>query len=260
MGSDGSHLAATLHYLAYSASFGDEQPNQADPERVYSRVANRLASLIRDVREVGVDEDPQRELWTLYAVGPDGTRHPARALSDGTLRFLALAVIDLDPAAQGVICLEEPENGIHPARIPAMLTLLKDIAVDVDLPVGPDNPLRQVIINTHSPAVVSEVNDDSLIFAKLIETVRDRQRFSGVQFLGLADTWRTTKGDPPTPTVPRGDVLVYLEGPRPALELESARPTESGDAQANRSRPERSRRVADRDDLQQLLHFGDESQ
>ena len=34
----------------------------------------------------------------------------------------------------------QPENGIHPKRIPAMLRLLQDIATDVDEPVGPDNP------------------------------------------------------------------------------------------------------------------------
>ena len=95
----------------------------------------------------------------------------------GTLRFLALAVIELDPVAQGVLSLEEPENGIHPERIPAMLKLLKEIATATDDPIGPDNPLRQVIINTHSPAVVSEVDDDSLLFAQLRENVRDGQRF-----------------------------------------------------------------------------------
>ena len=153
-----------------------------DPSTIYARVANRLTDLIDDVREVGVEVDSQRELWTVFARGKDGTKHPARALSDGTLRFLALAVIELDPVAQGVLCLEEPENGIHPERIPAMLRLLKEIATVTDDPIGPDNPLRQVIINTHSPAVVSEVDEDSLLFAQLHENVRDGQRFQSVQF------------------------------------------------------------------------------
>ena len=167
-----------------------------DPSTTYARVANRLSDLIDDVREVGVDVDPQRELWTLFARGKDGTKHPARALSDGTLRFLALAVIELDPVAQGVLCLEEPENGIHPERIPAMLKLLKEIATATDDPIGPDNPLRQVIINTHSPSVVSEVDDDSLLFAQLHESVRDGQRFQSVQFACLTDTWRTDGKEP----------------------------------------------------------------
>ena len=47
--------------------------------------------------------------------------HAARALSDGTLRFLALAILELDLTPRGLLCFEEPENGIHPERIPAML-------------------------------------------------------------------------------------------------------------------------------------------
>jgi len=104
-----------------------------------------------------------------------GTSHPARGLSDGTLRFLALAVIELDPEAKGLLCLEEPENGIHPERIPGMLQLLEDIAVDTSSELSPDNPLRQVIINTHSPAVVAQVPEDSLLVAELKEEVRSEK-------------------------------------------------------------------------------------
>ena len=68
----------------------------------------------------------RRELLTLYTRRTTvGTPHPAWALSDGTLRFLALAVLEMDPETQGLLCLEEPENGIHPARIPAILELLQ---------------------------------------------------------------------------------------------------------------------------------------
>ncbi len=265
LGSNGSHLAATLYHLAHGGAappgMASKRSEGPDSSAVYARVANRLAGLIEDVREVGVDDDPQRELWTLFALGNDGTKHPARALSDGTLRFLALAIIDLDPGAQGVICLEEPENGIHPARIPAMLRLLKDIAVDTNEPIGPDNPLRQVIINTHSPSVVSEVDDDSLIVAKLGEMVRNGERFPSVRFVALSDTWRTTKGDEPADEVPKGDILVYLEGPRPTLESDSEDESplpENGHPTRTRS-PRIRHRVRDRDDLQRLLDFGDDS-
>ncbi len=146
LGTDGSHLAATLYHLARSN--GNHKVNgnlnEEAASQVYGNIANRLAELINDVYEVGIDRDERRETLTLQVTGRDGTAHPARALSDGTLRFLALAVLDLDPEAQGLLCLEEPENGIHPERIPAMLRLLQDIATDVDEPIGVDNPLRQL--------------------------------------------------------------------------------------------------------------------
>jgi predicted ATPase len=263
LGSDGSHLAATLFHLAHGGAApwarASEHPARTDPSTIYARVANRLADLIDDVREVTVEEDTQRELWTLFASGRDGTKHPARALSDGTLRFLALAIIELDPAAQGVLCLEEPENGIHPERIPAMLRLLKEIATDADEPVGPDNPLRQVIINTHSPAVVSEVEDDTLLFAQLRETVRDGQRFQSVNFAALPDTWRMA-GDDRADEIRKGDILVYLSGPCPARDVgndDEKHPSTNGRS-AQAKAPRARRRVVDREDMQMLLHFGDE--
>ena len=146
----------------------------------YNQVANRLAELIDDVHDLWIERDERRELLTLYVSSRDGTPHPARALSDGTLRFLALAVLEFDREAQGLLCLEEPENGVHPERIPVMLKLLQDIATDTEEPIGPDNPLRQVIVNTHSPAVVLQVPEDSLLITELRETIQDDRRFKRV--------------------------------------------------------------------------------
>jgi predicted ATPase len=159
LGSDGSHLPATLYHLSkiYSRQEGTEDSSTW----IYDQVSSRLAELIDDVYAIEIDRDEKRQLLTVQVQDKYETIHPARSLSDGTLRFLALAVLEQDTRAGGVICLEEPENGIHPKRIPAILRLLEDIAVDVDEPVGKDNPLRQVIINTHSPVVVNQVNDDS---------------------------------------------------------------------------------------------------
>jgi hypothetical protein len=206
-------------------------------------VANRLSELIEDVREVSVDRDEKRELLTLRATACDGTSYPAQALSDGTLRFLALVVLELDRGVPGLVCLEEPENGIHPERIPAMLRLLQDIAADVDEPVGPDNPLRQVIVNTHSPTVVGEVHDDSLVIAELQEAIRNGDRYRRACFSCLPDTWRA-KSSPPPGIASRGTLLAYLNPhARPALGTEE--------------RPRRRRRVVDRPDLGPLLPFPD---
>jgi predicted ATP-dependent endonuclease of OLD family len=149
---------------------------------------------------------------------------------------LALSVLELDVTAQGLICLEEPENGIHPERIPAMLHLLQDIATDPDEPVDDTNPLRQVIVNTHSPAVVSEVPDNSLLVAELKEDIQDDRRFNKVSFSCLSDTWRT-KAPEKTPIVSKGKLLAYLNPASPY----------------RREKKRRTRRVVDRDDLQMLL-------
>lgn len=248
--SDGSHLAATLHHLALTngKTSGNGRPSVESISHVYGQVANRLSELIDDVYEISIDRDERRQLLTLLVKGRDGTSYPARALSDGTLRFLALAIVELDPEAQGLICLEEPENGIHPDRIPAILRLLQDIATDVNVPVGPDNPLRQVIINTHSPSVVAQVPDDSLLVAELKEVVQQGRRFKRVVFGPLPKTWREKAPEKVSP-VSRGKLMAYLN---PVM------PNGEKDAKSIREKLI-SRRVIDRPDLQLLLPLGQRS-
>ena len=218
LGPDGANLAATLYRLARTSPPQSRNGKNGAKESsmIYSQIANRLSELIDDVAKIEIERDEKRELLTLLVSNRENTTLPARSLSDGTLRFLALAVLERDPETQGVICLEEPENGIHPDRIPAILQLLKDVAVDQDEPVGPDNPLRQVIINTHSPSVVSQVYDDDIIVAEYQEYVRDGHRYKGVAFCALTDTWREVSG---AKTVPKGKLNAYLNPVIPVKDL-----------------------------------------
>lgn len=250
---DGSHLAATLYYLARPKKTQGGSHDNKDDEQVYYEIANRLANLIDDVDKVWIDRDDRRELLTLMVTSRDGTSHPAKALSDGTMRFLALAVLELDPEAQGLLCLEEPENGIHPERIPKILRLLQDIATDPNEAIGMDNPLRQVIINTHSPAVVQQVPEGSLLVAELRETVQSGQRFKGVCFGYLPNTWRSSQESDSSNSrsTSMGKLLAYLN---PALDedLESDDEYETEDCRPKMPK-NKKRRVVDRDDVQQLL-------
>jgi predicted ATPase len=208
---NGRHLAANLNRLATKDA----------SERVYSELANRLSELIGKVQSIRVDRDEKRELLTLMMSGPDGTELPARALSDGTLRFLALSVLELDPDTPGLICLEEPENGIHPDRIPAMLRLLQDIATDPEEPADDSNPLRQVIVNTHSPTVVMAVPEESMLLARPVPDMREGRAFSRVVFACQPGNWRT-RGEPKCPEVSKGELLSYLN---PAAVVLREKPT-----------------------------------
>jgi len=161
-----------------------------------------------------------------------------------------LAVLELDPQATGVLCLEEPENGIHPARIPAILDLLKAIATDAEDSLGDDNPLRQVIVNTHSPVVVAHVDDQDLLLAELREAVRDKgqRRFKRLSFSCLPETWRANDEDEArTPLISRGALLAYLAPFGQEIVTSGSR------------RTSKRRRVVDREDLQLPLTFGDEN-
>src|SRR5208283_4538305 len=92
-------------------------------------------------------------------------------------------VLAIEPNSRGVICMEEPENGIHPERIPAMIQLLRDLTTDIQEHQSSvaGNQLRQVIINTHSPSVVMQVPDDSLLMAEPVEIKQNQVSFKALQ-------------------------------------------------------------------------------
>ncbi|MEZ4294087.1 MAG: AAA family ATPase [Polyangiaceae bacterium] len=239
IGHNGAHLPATLYRLASDAA---AESSGAD-QNVYSRVANRLSMLVEQVRSIAVDVDEKRQLLSIIMTESNGTPHLASSLSDGTLRFLALAVMNEERHPRSLLCLEEPENGMHPSRIPAMLRLLSDLAVDPEEPVNPDNPLRQVLINTHSPGVVAEVPEDALLVARLIAGPDNEDLAT---LAPLPDTWRTSELYKPR-TVPKGELLAYLN---------PIAPLEHGEHGSPNSRPAGGpgpRRVKDRPDLQPYL-------
>jgi AAA15 family ATPase/GTPase len=59
-----------------------------------------------------------------------------------------------DPTHNGLICFEEPENGIHPARMKMTAELLKDLVSHFE---DYETELRQIIVNSHSTVLVSEI-------------------------------------------------------------------------------------------------------
>lgn len=86
-----------------------------------------------------VPEGGQLQLYLM-----EGSRSiPARRLSDGTLRFLCLLAVLVDPAPPPLIAIEEPELGLHPDTFPA----LRDLLVEA-------SARTQLIVTTHSPTLI----------------------------------------------------------------------------------------------------------
>ena len=222
MAADGSHLAAALHRLANSQAGEAHSPAPAPLEAI----SGRLGDLIGGAPAVQVDLE--RDRLALSLLDGDGTPHPASTLAGGVLRLLAFLVLAHDPQTCGVLCMEDPEHGIHPARIPDVVDLLIRMGVDPHQPVSRHNPLRQVIVSTHAPAVLQQVPDDSVVFV--------RSRSGSAQFLCLPDTWRAVDNR----HVSRDDLGAYLD------------PGPSRDGSAGGAR---YTRVIDREDTGQLPLF-----
>ncbi len=158
----GAHLAAAIERLR-AAETGDG--------RILQTISNRLGQLLPEVRSIRIERDERVQRLSLM-MKIKGCEHELgpMSLSDGTLRFLVLATLAEDPEASGVVCMEEPENGVHPSRVPVMCELLRDLCVDPKEEVNEDNPLRQVIVNTHSPDVVSEFDYSEILFVRSVDS------------------------------------------------------------------------------------------
>jgi predicted ATPase len=71
----------------------------------------------------------------------------AARLSDGTLKLLCLVTALLDPKAPPLMCIEEPEAGMHPEAIPIIVDLLVKASERM-----------QLIVTTHSEALVDALS------------------------------------------------------------------------------------------------------
>ena len=141
---DGSNLPSALARM------------QAEDPMAINDVSRDLANLVPGILKIEIEKDQPRNRYVVWAKTQDGRSFSSRVLSDGTLRLLALVTLRNDLQHRGVLCFEEPENGVHPFRLKNMVELLHGLATDFSDPEQVDAPLRQLLINTHSPVLVCQ--------------------------------------------------------------------------------------------------------
>lgn len=111
---------------------------------------------------------------------------PASRLSDGTIRFLFLLVVLLNPEPAPLICIEEPEIGLHPDILPTLAKLLVEAS-----------ERTQLIVTTHSDILLDALTDtpESVLFCDKEngETQMRRASAADIQHYlgqkGLGQTW-----------------------------------------------------------------------
>ena len=142
IGVSGKNLAAALFRI------------QQEDKYSLVEISRELNSFIPNYTQVFVEDDTENKQYIIYLKNVDGKKYSSRVLSEGTLRLLTLCILQHDMKYSGLLCFEEPENGIHPFRIKSMAKLLKDLTTNFE---DHDLPLRQVIVNTHSTVFVGEI-------------------------------------------------------------------------------------------------------
>ena len=92
----------------------------------------------------------------LFALKEGDSILPAEVLSDGTLRFAAIASALFQPDMPSMITMEEIENGIHPNRLRLLLELLRSQATHTG---------TQLFLTTHSPTLLSWLTQEDAKYA-----------------------------------------------------------------------------------------------
>lgn len=140
--------------------------NREDDPR--EEIQERVRALFPAVRAIRLKNVSQSEK-ALEAVLVTGEVVPTETLSEGLLYYLAFLALEyLEPVS--VLLVEEPENGLHPARIADVVRTLRKISERC-----------QVLLATHSPLVINELQPEEV-------TVVTRHPQSGTVTTPLKDT------------------------------------------------------------------------
>ncbi|MCS7019967.1 MAG: ATP-binding protein [Cytophagales bacterium] len=162
---------------------------------VLKDISRKLQSFLPEFIAVKVEDDKENKQYIIHLEDRDKKTYSSRVLSEGTLRILALCILAFDEQYSGLLCFEEPENGVHPQRMKDMMQLLKELSTDFK---NEYEPLRQVIVNTHSPILLQHfsqsLNDSltSIWYAQMKNIITDtpigRSKISATEILPVSES------------------------------------------------------------------------
>jgi predicted ATPase len=140
--SNGSNLSSVLYAI------------QQDYPEYWGEVLELLKTAVPDFMRLTVRAEggDGKVLLRWFERPYDVAGVSANNLSDGTLKLLCLIAILKNPNPPPLICIDEPELGLHPDWIKLVAELLQDASMRT-----------QVIVATHSPQIVAKLEPDQLI-------------------------------------------------------------------------------------------------
>ena len=148
---------------------------------------SRFLDALRLLYEGVVDFDVIVEGGTVQVMLQEGNiTVPAVRLSDGTLRYLGLLAILCHPTPPPLVCIEEPELGLHPDILPGLAELLREASQRC-----------QLIVTTHSDILVDALTDtpESVVVCEKENGQTMMKRFDKQELAGwlerysLGDYW-----------------------------------------------------------------------
>ncbi len=98
--------------------------------------------------------NPERIQLEWKQVGTDAYFN-AHALSDGTLRFMCLSTLLLQPRPPSLIIIDEPELGLHPAAVTQLADMFRSAS-----------SLTQLIVSTQSVTLLNQLDPGDVIITE----------------------------------------------------------------------------------------------
>ncbi len=138
--------------------------------RQYPRTKPSLFERLGDIYEGVNDFELNFEGGTVQIFFTEGDfAIPATRLSAGSLRYLCLLAILLDPEPPRLVAIEEPELGMHPDLIPKLADLLVDVSTRC-----------QLIVTTHSDIMVDALSErpESIVVCEKYDGQTSMQRLN----------------------------------------------------------------------------------
>jgi predicted ATPase len=184
---DGANLPAFLYLL---------RENHESSYDVIVRTTQRVAPFFDDFRldPLRLNPDDIRLEWRHKA---SDQYFDASSLSDGTLRFIALATLFLQPEQYrpSVILVDEPELGLHPYALEVLAALIRQVSVT-----------NQVIVSTQSSLLLDHFQPEDVLVADRVNggtqlTRLDRERLKKwLEDYSLGQLWEKNEiGGRPVP-------------------------------------------------------------
>ncbi|MGL4743074.1 MAG: AAA family ATPase [Dermatophilaceae bacterium] len=128
-----------------------------DDEHRYRRIIRAVRTVAPFVEDFVLEPQSGSLLLRWSERGLDGT-FSADALSDGTLRFICLAVLLLQPNPPSTIVLDEPELGLHPFAIHQLASLMRAVG-----------EARRVVAATQSVTLLGQFGVDEVAVVERTE-------------------------------------------------------------------------------------------
>lgn len=146
------------------------------------KAKNAILEGLRDLYDDVTDFDVSVEGGTVQVFLTEGDfTIPATRLSDGTLRYLCLLAILCDPNPPSLICIEEPELGLHPDILPKLADLLIFAS-----------QRTQLIVTTHSDILVDAMTEipESVVICEKQNGMTTMQRLKKEKLIEWLENYR----------------------------------------------------------------------